>query len=64
MCVFCANIHMRLLCVFTADVSVHCNCWCVHVCALCCVTEFQATGMRDYLDFPSGIFSGDAEKYH
>lgn len=29
-----------------------------------CVTAFQATGIRDNLDFSSEIFCREAEKYH
>lgn len=47
------------MCLLTASVGV-----CVHVCVLSCVTAIQATEMRDYLDFPSGIFSRDAEKFY
>lgn len=37
---------------------------CVHVCVPSCVKAFQATDIKDYLDFPSGIFSSAAEKYY
>lgn len=54
----CAVVY---LCECTLDAFVYLP---IGVCAHVCIQSCAATEMRDYLDFPSGIFSRVSEKYY
>lgn len=60
-CFLCECTHAFIVCFLLMCLCT--KCVCVHFSEPRCVTAFQATEMRDYLDFPSGIFSRVAEKY-
>ncbi len=61
---FCECTHALCVCLLLMFLRTKCVGVCARVCVLSCVTALRATEMRNYLDFPSGIFSRVAEKYY